>query len=512
MIFISTESATIFSIDAFATDLRKMTVIYKSIDSEQKYLEEYSFLKKLFATFSHNWLVFVHRQILGQTTDFPVQQLNQEVFSGPEKDIWTAAYSFYSFFNSSYELFPTSHEIDSSGNFTTELPNFSRFVQKRPKNILYYQKLFRQASSVIKELPEQGVETVLVGNVAVKIHSLGKEDDRAIHTFINNLGMFCNEIKEAGLSKVLHGLTIHLDHTFTPKFGKAFQHRGYGGYYYAPEDELFINKVSDFSSETLFHELGHRFYAKNLDSNAKKEWEKFYFARKSVATKNLIVDLLKIIDTVAYESFFVNLSDIVAYIHKYKEKYVYWQDMIKFLDMTIKDDLSKRRSVEFLKKEIGLLEGEPFLEGEQLTKYGATNPDEMFAETFMLYINKSGRIPPKTLSFFKEICATSGTSLSSKANNSIEVNMITISISDEQDNVLPLNTRLDAKRAREKRNILKNIQTNSEQVNKCLQILAEERNKSKEDRSMHVLVETEKELGTAENRLHMWKQKLEWYT
>jgi hypothetical protein len=180
------------------------------------------------------------------------------------------------------------------------------------------------------------------------------------------------------------------------------------GEYYMNKDMLKLYGCG-MTQDTFTHELGHRFWYRNVPSNAKKHWQ----------------------DTIKSKKVSIERKDVEDYVEKYfdkngskihkrrvglkvidkKETNAETKAKFKALQMTSVWSTENRKEVvtKLADRWVGPGKEIPI---EHITNYGNTNPEEAFAEAFKLYIVKGpGKLGEWTRWFFREIVRTGGANI-----------------------------------------------------------------------------------------------------
>ena len=211
------------------------------------------------------------------------------------------------------------------------------------------------------------------------------------------------KIQIAGFGKCIEGLTVDLDFGLTGESGDMVN-----GEYNMNKDMLKLYGAG-MTQDTFTHELGHRFWYRELPSNAKKHWQ----------------------DTIKSKKVSIAHKDVEDYVEKYFNKYgeklhkrkaglrvidkkednAETRAKFKALQMTPVYSVENRKEVvtKLADKWVGPGKEIPI---EHITSYGNTNAEEAFAEAFKLYIIRGpGKLGEWTRWFFREIVRTGGANI-----------------------------------------------------------------------------------------------------
>jgi hypothetical protein len=337
------------------------------------------------------------------------------IFSSNKDDNPELRKAYWAFFRFTWssELMP-----DSWDSVTSEhVPNFNKFKKVQDFNVRKMKRLF---SSVMSLLSNSGYivgeeqRTVINGmNVTIMPTNTDKHE-KQLKLYLSQLKECSDMVIKSGFKKAILDLNIIFDF--------ANEDIAQGGSYNRDNDEFTINVVgvygntSDYRCSTFVHEIGHRFWFKYVGNVAKAEWIDFFNKKGKVEQKDA--------------------DDFKDFVHNEKQKF----DMLTVTNDEFKKHLISRLPTvpedkhavfkyiidntrrftledEVLNSKIDFRVGELFYK-EFITDYATENPVEAFAEAFMLYVTKKGKLGPVTTYIFEEICRYAGVSISSTEKRS----------------------------------------------------------------------------------------------
>jgi hypothetical protein len=400
------------SIKKWAGDLRKLTKAYKSIgDSENDpdTLKQYDKVRKAYIIFANNFEKWVYKFFLQYNWQGSRQSTETWEAKEVREKAWTAFASLNGNFPEAWDYVEKVHK-----------PSPQLLVRYREKTIRRYQAAFREGiKAMLDYIGIHGdqerlkpIEQVQVGPVKLVIHNharqggseqgqLGRE--KSLRHLTTNIKKWASIIKKAGFGKCIDNLTVDLEFSLTGESGELVN-----GEYYMNKDMLKLYGVG-MTQNTFTHELGHRFWYREVPSNAKKHWTDTLKSKEiSIERKHVEDFVKKYFDEQGNKVYKrrVGLKVIDKKETNFETKAIY-----KTLQMTsVWSANSKAEVVTKLADEyVGPGKEIPI---EHITNYGKTNAEEAFAEAFKLYIIKGpGKLGEWTRWFFKEIVRTGGASI-----------------------------------------------------------------------------------------------------
>ena len=327
----------------------------------------------------------------------------------------------------SYEILPTSW------NYQTDKHEFSlsQLKRNRKSTIQKYQRKFREFREYVQEAIASQERAVEYGEVYTpeqrspfppeeRFEIEGSKVvvfNKRRQEYINNYGTDpiksylkavtkgIRTVRSSGFDRSLRDATFFIDFLkhnqvagrYFPEvssdyasgsFGQSGEESGIGH-----TDVVALYPLSN--AETVVHELGHRFYFKELTAGERAAW-----------------------DTIITErNYPIAEEDVTAFVDKYKPANKYRDELRKLIQDQETDPetiakylyLSKHSpsftfdTAEIIQFHIEHNVGE-LVDAESISDYGATNPMEAFAEAFRLYILDGPRaVGPWTRWFFERI-------------------------------------------------------------------------------------------------------------
>ncbi len=417
------------------SDLRRMTKLYKSVPTgpadpsaadrdwtaATKAFQE---VEQLFINFHNRVNEIVYEQILGQ---LPRNEQTGEGGQG-KNESWASKQlreTAWAFLASIKTLFPEEYDHERSGKTVRYKPAPWQLAKDREPNIRRYQRAARPFFAALREFIEwsknvnkplersEATERTRIAGFQVIIHNKGRgpsapdEEDHAedaMRILFERLGEVRAMIKRAGFGMAFRDLQVHLSFITPPRKG------GVSGEYSERKDELWIHRLTWFEEKdpghTFVHELGHRFYYKDLDAGARKHWDEVISSHLTRITPEVVN--LWVNEGLAP---LFSRGDLVFGDHAKQRAVEFSKNLspeeaaqIRFLaDWHFgSQDLEEIR--EALMKHV-----DEKVAIEHITDYGATNPQEAFAEAFRLFVTKGpGALGPWTRQFFKDISRSAG--------------------------------------------------------------------------------------------------------
>jgi len=404
-------------IESLKSDLRKMTRLYKSIPSTDspEARKQFWHVRDLFHTFHDNVHDLVFKQILHNKKDWEAQHTLREKTGN-----FLAALKSGGWQRGSGTMFPTRYQEGGRGT-----PDFSHLARFQAQNIRRYQGAAREFFEWLEWWADlQGrlgksatapavVETTNIGGFPIVIHkgdekewmeSWGKTYDESLTRVLPAIRYIAQKMKQAGLDQALRTMTIHIN--FNEKAGGDA-----AGDYDRWADKLTIYPWGFTDVKTLervlIHEIGHRFYYRHLNQKAIEHWEQTIRDKRAWMTEEA-VDAW--VDEVIVPLHAANPSYSVDDVARKTEQVLRGRDEVtqaRYRHLAM--NASAGREPEQARDSMKTFHGKDPVLVEYVTDYGATKPEETFAEAFQLYIIKGPRrLGPWTRQFFKEITRSGG--------------------------------------------------------------------------------------------------------
>ena len=400
------------AIKKWAKDLRVLTKAYKQIGSnseDPKTIQDFKKVRRAFGTFQENFEKWVYKFFLqykwtgasGNTESWEAKEVREKC--------WRAVTNLGGNFPEMWDFQTQKHR---------ESPNI--LSREREKNIRRYRAEFREGIKALLQYVaihgdqerEKPIEQAKIGPVKLVIHNhkrkggspQGEESrERSFKQLVDGIKHWCKQIQKAGFGKCIEGLELHLDFGLTGESGDMVN-----GEYYMNKDIMKLYGTG-MTQDTFTHELGHRFWYRELPSNAKKHWQ----------------------DTIKSKKVSIERTDVENFVKKYfdkhgsklykrraglkvidkKEDNVETKAKYKVLQMTPVYSTNNHSEVitKLADRWVGPGKEIPI---EHITTYGNTNAEEAFAEAFKLYIIRGpGKLGEWTRWFFREIVRTGGATL-----------------------------------------------------------------------------------------------------
>lgn len=389
-------------VDQWKKDLRRMTKIYRSIENVDSWNDPEGYAKAqelgqeawtLFRAFRENLKTWGFRVVLPQLKD--QSYLEQTVRDALSDAVYRLDSTF---------LFPTL-----SDRKTLDL---SQLTRKRKSHIKAYQRAFVEFFKALESYIESRggtlerrapKETYQVAGMTVVVdtYTLTEESkyqetlDEFLHA-LQRAGV--QPIQRAGLGVALKGLTLHV------VFNRSDM---VAGQYDPGKDELTVFPLGLVTGArghgTFVHEVGHRFYFRNLSSNARKHWEESMegrvvkmeaddirsFVRQHLRGKRWVPTRQELEDEVLQAKHDPELE--AKHLQLANGLPGFTSDVDEIEQYLLKNRVGDRVQL------------------EAITEYGRTNPTEAFAEAFRLWVLQGPSVLGEwTREFFKTILRSGG--------------------------------------------------------------------------------------------------------
>ncbi len=406
--FLNEKKTKFSTINDWKSDLRRLTKIYKDIDSEGKFNEA----QKIFTTFSTNFENWVFKELLKNDEGTSIQ-----------KEVRTKGWQAAIYMGTS-DLFPTSWYYKTNKHH----PDLEVLKKNRQKRIDKYNRLFREFFKTAEEY----FEVDYMQDISPREHTINKfginfviskdaPRDEYLKQYLNiYLPKQIEALNRRGFKKSYKDATVIIERTL----GK------YGGTYNKDNDIIKLSTWALFSKgKTLIHEIGHRVYF-NLPSSAIKVWDSTVHG---------------LTDEITREDFKNFFNRYQSDIYKFYDEYV--THPIKELNLGKIDDLVQRYKFEYIKKRLNTITllsvdnkedifkhykkfvvGERMHLGFDIDSYATTNTWEGFAEAFAFYV-----VEPTKLNWFIRTLLINTLRAGGYRLNEGEINMNVI---DKIDNYL----------------------------------------------------------------------------
>jgi hypothetical protein len=412
------------AVKKWAKDLRVLTKAYKSIgdnSEDPQTIKDFKKVRRAFGKFQENFEEWVYKFFLKHKF---IGAKGKQMETWEEKEVrekcWGAVTGLGGNFPEMWDFIDKKHRVSPH-----------KLAKERETNIRRYRSQFREGIKALLQYiaiegdqeREKPIEQAQIGPVKLVIHNFkrkgGTEQGEAsretsFKKLVGGIKSWSKQIQKAGFGKCIDGLVVDLD------FGLTSDNSGdlVSGEYYMNKDMLKLYGCG-MTQDTFTHELGHRFWYREIPSNAKKHWQ----------------------DTIKSKKLSIDRKDVEDYVEKYWNKYgerihkrkaglrvidkkednAETKAKFKVLQMTGVYSADNRKDVvtKLADRWVGPGKEIPI---EHITTYGQTNAEEAFAEAFKLYIIRGpGKLGEWTRWFFQEIVRTGGANINE--NKIQEINM-----------------------------------------------------------------------------------------
>ena len=388
----------------------QVALFAKSYRAAQPDPQTISGIKRSLLILERDWELFIYRILLDPASDAIRDQLNIE------KLLRTAAWSPML---SHHSLFPIVYDYRTEG----QVFDAHGFVQKQTKALAAWQRRWQAAlralADYFQDLGPQvravPVETFYVGPLRIQI--LGAERQRLpkdLTEVAARLRLNVRRLKELGIERAVEGLTVELaggnpDPTLYNLGGLI------AGFYAHNTDRMVLLPLgmpSRHDDTTFIHELGHRVYYRFLPSGARAAWD------AAIEAKTIPVT----------EAHIAGFADMIRMFQGKYNRMPYSDEQEKVMAMVpqLQEDAALRAVYAHLWDRRPSYDGSNSPEGysahyhkylvdeaadrreqvheETITDYATTNPQEAFAEAFVLYVlHGPSRLGPWTRATFREV-------------------------------------------------------------------------------------------------------------
>jgi len=400
------------AIKKWAKDLRVLTKAYKQIGSnseDPKTIQDFKKVRRAFGTFQENFEQWVYKFFLQYKWTGASDNMESWEAKEVREKCWRAVTSLGGNFPEMWDFQTQKHRVS---------PQI--LAREREKNIRRYRAEFREGIKALLQYVaihgdqerEKPIEQAKIGPVKLVIHNhkrkggspQGEESrERSFKQLVDGIKHWCKQIQKAGFGKCIEGLELHLDFGLTGESGDMVN-----GEYYMNKDIMKLYGTG-MTQDTFTHELGHRFWYREVPSNAKKHWQDTIKSKKVSIERVDVENFVKKYFDKHGSKLYKRRSGLKV-IDK-KEDNAEIKAKYKVLQMTPVYSTQNQAEVvtKLADRWVGPGKEIPI---EHITTYGNTNAEEAFAEAFKLYIIRGpGKLGEWTRWFFREIVRTGGATL-----------------------------------------------------------------------------------------------------
>jgi hypothetical protein len=421
------------SVKKWAKDLRVLTKAYKSIgdnSEDPQTIKDFKKVRRAFGTFQQNFEDWVYKFFLQYNWIGSKERMETWEEKEVREKCWRAVTNLGGNFPEMWDFQTKKHRVS---------PQI--LAREREKNIRRYRAEFRLGIKALLQYiaiegdqeREKPIEQAQIGPVKLIIHNFKRKGgspqgeasrEKSFKQLVDGIKSWSKQIQKAGFGKCIEGLTVDLDFGLTADTGEMVN-----GEYYMNKDMLKLYGCG-MTQDTFTHELGHRFWYRELPPNAKKHWQDTIKSKKVSIERKDVEDYVEKYFNQYGEKLYKRKAGLKV-IDK-KEDNVETKAKFKALQMTPVYSVENRKEVvtKLADRWVGPGKEIPI---EHITNYGNTNPEEAFAEAFKLYIIRGpGKLGEWTRWFFREIVRTGGATI--KENKSMN-NKILNEVAMNKDNV-----------------------------------------------------------------------------
>ncbi len=285
------------AIKKWSADLRKLTKAYKSIgdnSEDPKTVKQFKKIRSAFAIFTNNFEKWVYKFFLQYDWEGYGSYRN-ETFQAKEvrENAWEAITSLMGNFPDEYDFIDKKHK-----------PSPARLAKERETTIRRYRTKFREAIKALLDYVAiygdqerlKPTEQVQLGPVKVVVHNHAREGgsekgqasrEKSLKSLTSGIKKWSGKVKKAGFGKVIDGLVVDIDFRISNDGGEMV-----AGEYHMNKDMLMLYG-SGMQESTFVHELGHRFWYRELPPNARKHWAKTLKSKEVTIDEHHIKDFVE---------------------------------------------------------------------------------------------------------------------------------------------------------------------------------------------------------------------------
>lgn len=411
------------SLEKWKRDLRVMTKIYRDIrldlpwdapkEEEAEVFARCQEANDLFRNFHNNFDEWVYRTVLPKVESGEPEPYLQEKI---RKSSWNFLAAL-----SPGTLFPDKWTGQGGGE--NRVYDLREIQRKREGNIKRYQVAATKAFTDLEEyLEQQGgalerrapVEHYEVSGVNVVVKNWGRNLDpdwleENLQETFSLLRETLEQIKRAGFPEAVRGLGVTVD--FDQEKGLV------AGKYQAGADVLTLYPLGIGRDTgrgglgTLVHEIGHRYWFRELPGQARAHWTEVMEARGVKITGDDILRFSKGVSDKAKSNPWLSDDEILRTALPYAEGV---EDEVKFRELShaslvpLTGDFHEFDSGSYVERLKSLYEGES-LQLEEISEYANEGAVEAFAECFWKWVLQGPRaLGEWTRDFFKKVSRAGG--------------------------------------------------------------------------------------------------------
>jgi hypothetical protein len=417
----ATEAQLLKKVTQWKKDLRRMTKLYRSLKAEDtpKALKAFKQAQKAFIIFSNNWEKWYQQELL-QRGHLPVTDRKSTEETYYQREVREKAWKALMDING---LFPTDYFKGVHTPAPWNLEN--QYGETRKTKITRYNKSFNAAFKAIEDLITQEFdqinalkkrEQLNVAGINVLITGITEQmsdyKKNLVDAYIKNLHRAVKAIKKSGFKVTLKGLTLEIALGGAKASGVQ---SGAGGAYDFTKDWVYMfpigMNVKDIGVASFVHELGHRYWYRQIPKAAREDWKSKIASRQIQIKKHHIIDY---VDRYYVPLFLTpekkfDLKTVVKAINDNEKD----PSMLTImLDMAHNSWYHSRitdraSAIDAFDDKI-----DEWIDLEFISEYGKTKPNEAFAEVFRKWVGgRKIELGPWTRQFFKDIVRTGGANI-----------------------------------------------------------------------------------------------------
>lgn len=378
----------------YKSDLIRINKIYNATDTPQ----EMTKVRKMWDVFQNRIQKWIYDDLLDR------RMIGQDKETYAHKHLREVAWATIMDKSSVSGLFPETYTMEEKGVWHHD---FEKFQRDKKTNFNRHRRAWGETFKAIEEYiahdgdkqTEFGKdETLSKAGMKIILHKEGlpHSDKEMPDAFLRtHLPRAIKALTSAGFAKVMRGIDVNVYYIPNPQQPKGM----IGATYNYGKDSIDVFSWGMTSHTSLVHEFGHRLYY-HTPKRVRDMWDDNIHKGKIQVEREHADEFDRdFIETDTYDKTRSTLKTLTPRLQSIK-------DPIK--QAVFKSWIQRYGASQWIRKFIGEEVG-AWIDGEFSTNYGATNPQEAFAETFMLFVVKGfNRLGPQTKYLFKRVIEYGG--------------------------------------------------------------------------------------------------------
>jgi hypothetical protein len=387
-------------------DIKRLVALYRSLYPpevwrngsltlpDDEVMRQWMKAREAFKDAEATWEAFVYEVLLADK--------EPDKFDYDERELASKAWAFLAEIRP-ISLFPTQWDYRHEGygiapwRLVTDRDKAVRRIQTRGREFVKALEAYIASKGEgITRRPSR--ETYNIDGVKVVIYNRYRRADEAdrvypFEDYLRELHRQIAPIRKAGFGRALQDLVVEI------RFDQNVSKAGH----YSHDDTIAIYPwgLDASKAHVLTHEIGHRVYYRLMKPAVQKAWDEAIKARKT-HTSAADVDLLGTLLPYDSKEEWAYKFDKDAVLRDIAALPVDDLQKLRLNYLAIQDQLASSKA-DYLEKLKRYDVGHPLLL-EHFSDYGATKPEEAFAEAFDRYVRLGPRaLGPWTRAFFEEV-------------------------------------------------------------------------------------------------------------